>query len=131
MRDQRVPLARLGSCDEATPGLFTDLAHQAPIGMARYTKTQFPAPYQGNLFVAYHGSWNSSVPRDCKVQMVRVQDGQPIAGEPFLTGFRDNANQDCAQAWGRPAGVAVGPGGELFVSDDKNGNVYRIVYVGG
>ncbi|MCW5848533.1 MAG: PQQ-dependent sugar dehydrogenase [Anaerolineae bacterium] len=131
VRDQRVPLARLGSCDEVAPALFTDLAHQAPIGMARYTKTQFPAAYQGNLFVAYHGSWNSSVPRDCKVQMIRVQDGQPVASEPFLTGFRDNANQDCAQAWGRPAGVAVGPGGELFVSDDKNGNVYRIVYVGG
>ena len=30
----------------------------------------------------------------------------------------------------RNAKDAVGANGELFVSDDQNGNVYRIVYVG-
>ena len=128
--DPRVPLDRLASCDEAMPALFTDLAHQAPIGMAHYRAEQFPEGYRGNLFVAYHGSWNSSQARDCRVQMIVVRDGQPVEATPFLSGFRDSDSQDCAQAWGRPAGVAVGAQGELFVSDDENGNVYRVVYVG-
>ncbi len=132
VQDTRVAFGtRLTSCDQSTPALFTDLAHQAPIGMVRYDKNAFPADYQGSIFPAYHGSWNSTQPRDCKVQRIIVRNGQPVEGQPFLTGFRDSAGQDCAQAWGRPAGVAVGPQGELFVSDDKNGNVYRVVYTGG
>ena len=90
----------------------------------------FPAEYQGNLFVAYHGSWNSSTPRDCRVQMIVVQDGVPVESQPFVTGFRDSEAQNCGGAWGRPAGVAVGAHGELFVSDDQNGNIYRVVYTG-
>lgn len=132
VRDERVDLdpAILSDCSEATPARFTDLAHQAPLGMVQYNARAFPANYQGNLFVAYHGSWNSTQPRDCKVQMIVVQDGAPVESQPFLTGFRDDENADCGSAWGRPAGVAVGVNGELFVSDDQNGNVYRIVYVG-
>lgn len=131
VRDNRVAFGRLTNCNQSTPALFTDLAHQAPLGMAQYTKTAFPAPYRDNLFVAYHGSWNSGNPRDCKVQRIVVRDGQPVEAEPFLTGFRDADWQQCAAAWGRPAGVAVGASGELFVSDDENGNIYRVVYVGG
>jgi glucose/arabinose dehydrogenase len=121
----------ISSCDQVTPALYTDLAHQAPLGMTRYTQTQFPTAYQGNLFIAYHGSWNApAAPRDCKVQMIGVENGKPVSDQPFLTGFRDSPSQACGSAWGRPAGVAVGAQGELFVSDDQNGNVYRVVYVG-
>lgn len=131
VHDERVPFGDpVASCDSVTPALFTDLAHSAPLGMTQYNQTAFPADYQGNLLVAYHGSWNSSVARDCKVQRVVVQNGTPVSSEPFLTGFRNNDQQSCGSAWGRPAGVAVGPHGELFVSDDENGNIYRVVYVG-
>ncbi|MCB0080058.1 MAG: PQQ-dependent sugar dehydrogenase, partial [Caldilineaceae bacterium] len=136
VRDERVELNpdELAACSEAVPALFTDLAHAAPLGMTQYnaqdTVAGFPAAYQGNLFVAYHGSWNSTVPRDCRVQMVIVRDGQPVESQPFLTGFRDNESQACNNAWGRPAGVTVGADGALYVSDDQNGNIYRVVYVG-
>jgi glucose/arabinose dehydrogenase len=131
-RDSRIAFAApISSCDQATPALFTDLAHQAPLGMARYDKTIFPAAYQGNLFIAYHGSWNApDSQRECKVQRIVVAGGKPASAEPFLTGFRDSASQVCGSAWGRPAGVVTGAHGELFVSDDQNGNVYRVVYVG-
>lgn len=130
VRDERVALNPdvLASCSEAVPALFTDLAHYAPLGMAQYNATAFPAKYQGNLFVAYHGSWNSTEPRDCRIQMVVVEEGAPVGSEPFLTGFRESEDQQCSQAWGRPAGVAVGPDGVLYVSDDQNGQIYRIVY---
>ena len=132
VRDTRVAFAApVSSCDQVTPALFTDAAHQAPLGMARYDKHRFPAEFQDSLLVAYHGSWNADrTPRDCRVQQIVVRDGQPAEARPFLTGFRDGPSQQCGGAWGRPAGVAVGADGELFVSDDKNGNIYRIVYVG-
>ncbi len=129
VQDTRVPFGdALTSCDQASPALFTDLAHSAPLGMTMYNQTAFPEQYQGNVFEAYHGSWNSSQPRDCKIQMIVVEDGVPVSSEPFMTGFRDNDQQDCAGAWGRPAGITVGIHGELFVSDDQNGNIYRVVY---
>ncbi len=132
VRDARVPFdERLGDCSESTPALFTDLAHQAPLGMVQYNQAAFPPAYQGNLFVAYHGSWNSSVPRECKVERIVVVDGQPVSAEPFVTGFRGSDGEQCGGAWGRPAGVAVGANGELFISDDQNGNIYRVVYTGG
>ena len=130
VHDERVDFdpAILSDCSQATPALFTDLAHQAPLGMTQYTGSAFPVEYQGNLFVAYHGSWNSTESRDCKVQMIVVREGMPAESMPFLTGFRDSQTEDCGNAWGRPAGVTVGAKGELFVSDDQNGNVYRVVY---
>jgi glucose/arabinose dehydrogenase len=122
---------QISSCDQAIPARFTDLPHQAPLGMALYDKAAFPAEYRGNVFIAYHGSWNSPASqRDCKVQMIAVQNNQPISAETFLTGFRENDAQLCAEGWGRPADVAAGANGEMFVSDDKNGNIYRVVYVG-
>ncbi len=132
VRDERVDLNPdvFASCSEAVPALFTDLAHYAPLGMTQYNASAFPADYQGNLFVAYHGSWNSTEPRDCRVQMIVVQDGQPTESQPFLTGFRESESQSCNQAWGRPAGVVVGNDGALYVSDDQNGQIYRVVYEG-
>lgn len=132
VRDTRLAVQPpLTSCADAVPALFTDLAHQAPLGMQRYTGTHFPELYRNNLFVAYHGSWNSDVPRDCKVRMIVMQNGQPVSANDFLTGFRDNSpTQECGSAWGRPVGIAVGAKGELFVSDSKNGNVYRIIFTG-
>jgi glucose/arabinose dehydrogenase len=132
VHDARVAFdGRVSSCAQSTPALFTDGAHQAPLGVARYAGAGVPSAYAGSLLVAYHGSWNADqTPRDCRVQRIVVAGGLPTRAEPFLTGFRDNDQQECGSAWGRPAGVTTGPQGEVFVSDDQNGNVYRVVYVG-
>ena len=39
-----------------------------------------------------------------------------------MTGFV----QDDASVWGRPVGVAVSPGGSLFVSDDGSGSIWKV-----
>ena len=131
VRDERVPFGgSISSCDQSSPALFTDLAHSAPIGMTQYKSYAFPEKYQMGIFEAYHGSWNSGVPRDCAVQFISVENGVPVSSEPFMTGFRDSAEQNCADAWGRPAGVTVGRDGQLFVSDDQNGNIYIVTYTG-
>lgn len=115
------------TCNDAVPALFTNMAHTAPIGMTRYDGTHFPAAYQGDLFVALHGSWNRTPPAACEVVRIRVENGQPVASEAFLTGFQDTPDQKCSNAWGRPAGVVVGSDGGLYISDDLNGRIYRIV----
>jgi glucose/arabinose dehydrogenase len=126
-----VPPAPAGFvCADAVPALFTSLAHTAPIGITRYDGANFPESYRGDIFVALHGSWNRTPPAPCVVQRVRVENGQPVGAEDFLTGFQRNANQPCAAAWGRPAGVITGADGALYVSDDLNGRIYRVVWQG-
>lgn len=124
------PLPAGFRCEDAVPALFTNVAHSAPIGIARYDGPNFPAEYRGDIFNALHGSWNRTPPAACEVVRIRVTDGQPVASEVFLTGFQDNPGESCGRAWGRPAGVIAGPDGALYVSDDQNGRIYRIVYEG-
>ena len=101
--------------------------HSAPLQLAIYTGTQFPAEYRGDVFVALHGSWNRSLPTGYKVVRVTLHEGKPTgAYQDFLTGF---VTAD-GKAWGRPVGVAVAADGSLLVSEDAGGTVWRVSYEG-
>jgi glucose/arabinose dehydrogenase len=101
-------------------------AHSAPLGLAFYTGDRFPQEYHGDLFVAFHGSWNRSVPTGYKIVHVPLEDGEPDPVRDFATGWlRENGSN-----WGRPVDVLTGPDGSLFVSDDGGGRVYRIYFAG-
>jgi mono/diheme cytochrome c family protein len=110
-------------------------AHWAPLQMALYTGTQFPKRYQGGMFIAFHGSWNRAprsqggynvcfVPFDDKGlpkgTYERFADGFP--GVEEFTNTRD--------ARFRPAGVAVGPDGSLYISETEKGRIWRVIYTG-
>lgn len=114
---------RVARCEGLTPPTVEIQAHSAPIGLAFYTGTQFPAEYRGSLFVAYRGSWNRIVPTGYKVVRIRFQDGQPAGMEDFATGWLEGA-----ASWGRPVDVLVGRDGALYVSDQGAGRIYRIRY---
>jgi glucose/arabinose dehydrogenase len=100
-------------------------AHSAPLGLGFYSGEQFPEEYRGNLFVAFHGSWNRSEPTGYKVVRIPMEAGTPGMVEDFATGWLVQGS-----AWGRPVDVVTGPDGSLYVSDDAGGIVYRISYVG-
>jgi len=122
------------SLNNVVPALFTDLAHSAPLGMAMgNAKLAFPLDYQNSLFVAYHGSWNTSKAsiRDCKVERIILNGEMPVANETFITGWRGDG-QTCGSqdTWGRPADVIIGSDGALYVSDDKGNRIYRVVFTG-
>jgi glucose/arabinose dehydrogenase len=103
-------------------------AHQAQLGMAFYTGKQFPAKYQGGVFVAAHGSWNRTKPSGALVNFVSMKaDGTADKSEVFLDGFLDEST---GLYRGRPVDVAVMKDGSLLVSDDFAGALYRITYVG-
>jgi glucose/arabinose dehydrogenase len=119
-------LGHPGDCDGVERPLIEMQAHSAPLGLAFYTAQQFPARWRG-LFVAFHGSWNRTVPTGYKVVHIPLDAAGHVAGpaEDFATGWLQGND-----ASGRPVGVAVGPGGALYVSDDKANMIYRIAYTG-
>lgn len=102
--------------------------HSAPLQLAVYTGTQFPAEYRGDLFVALHGSWNRSQRTGYKVVRIKLHNGEPVGTyQDFLTGFVTAEGG----VWGRPVGVAVAADGSLLVSEDANGTVWRISFTAG
>lgn len=100
-------------------------AHSAPLGLCFYTGKQFPTEYHGDVFVAFHGSWNRSVPTGYKIVRVRVRENKPVSYQDFLTGFLTSRS-----VTGRPAGVIIGPDGSLYISDDRRGRIYRVRWDG-
>lgn len=97
--------------------------HSAPLGLAFYHGSAFPAAYQGELFGTLHGSWNRGQRTGYKVVRVLMKDGQPTgAYEDFLTGFVTSTGA----VWGRPVGVAVAADGSLLVSEDGAGTIWRV-----
>ena len=115
---------KLKACSEFTPPAWKFPAHVAPLGLRFYRGRQFPPSYQGQLFVAQHGSWNRSTPQGYRVVLVKFKDGKPVADEVFADGWLQ-ANGDVL---GRPVDILELADGSLLISDDKQGAVYRIDY---
>jgi glucose/arabinose dehydrogenase len=96
--------------------------HSAPLGMTFYEghgPAGFGPEYEGDIFVALHGSWNRSLRTGYK--LVRIHPGKD-AYEDFVTGFVVS-NQS---VWGRPVAVAVAHDGALLMSDDAGNAIWRI-----
>jgi glucose/arabinose dehydrogenase len=105
-------------------------AHSAPLGIAFYEGSQFPAEYKGDAFVSLHGSWNSGKPTGYKVVRVHFVGGKPVGDyQDFVTGFWDGSSSP-AKVWGRPVGLLVMKDGSLLVSDDTGKTVWRVAYTG-
>jgi glucose/arabinose dehydrogenase len=105
-------------------------AHSAPLNLLFYTANMFPVEYRNNIFIAFHGSWNRSIPTGYKVVRIKMDDkGQP-PGQPedFITGWIRPRERRKGVWMGRPVGLAVGPEGAMYASDDSAGVVYRVTY---
>ncbi len=99
-------------------------AHSAPLGIAFIG--QDPLWYKeswNSVLVAYHGSWNRSVPTGYKVVRMKFDDqGNYLGVEDFITGWLTPKG-----ALGRPVDLLVDKD-SLYISDDKAGVIYRMVY---
>jgi glucose/arabinose dehydrogenase len=118
-----------GYCEKTGVPAVEMQAHSAPLGLAFYNGKQFPQQYSGSLFVAFHGSWNRSVPTGYKLVLVHFKDNKPDTSlgakmvEDFATGWSSNGS-----VWGRPVDPIVAPDGSLMLTDDKADAIYRISY---
>ena len=111
----------LKKCESTVAPVVELQAHSAPLGLTFYDGKMFPLEYKGDLFVAFHGSWNRSIPTGYKVARVKMKDGKPQGIEDFAYGW-----MTATKKFGRPVDVLVGAQGELFVSDDLGGVIYKI-----
>jgi glucose/arabinose dehydrogenase len=104
-------------------------AHSAPLGMTVYhapagAQHAFPKEYDGDIFLALHGSWNRGIRTGYKVVRVMMKNGVPNGEyQDFMTGMV-LSDRD---VWGRPAAVTVAADGALLVIDDGGGVMWRIV----
>jgi glucose/arabinose dehydrogenase len=118
------PAAAARNCSEFSQPAALLGPHVAGLGIRFYTGTAFPAAYRGAAFIALRGSWNRERLSGYEVVVARLDAQGAVTGiEPFLTGFRDEANN---RFLGRPVYVLPRADGSILVSDEQNGAIYRI-----
>lgn len=110
--------------DRITKGIQ---AHSAPLGLSFLQNTNFPAAYRTGAVVGYHGSWNRTGRTGYKVTYFPWNASSNTPGDEvdFVTGWVNEETQD---VWGRPVDAIADPQGNLFISDDEGGTVYKLTY---
>jgi glucose/arabinose dehydrogenase len=119
-------------CAQMNQPLATFGAHWAPNGITFYNGSQFPQKYRGGAFVAFHGGFDRAPLPNEGYQVMFVPMSNGVAGTPetFADGFAGSTGALPQTALHRPVGVTVGPDGSLYVSDDRGGRIYRIIFRG-
>jgi glucose/arabinose dehydrogenase len=110
----------------ADPGRFQHprhklQAHVAPLGLAFNTGSALGETWKDVLFVTEHGSWNRSEMVGYQVTAFREKPDGTLEGQPFLTGFLTGE-----KVLGRPNDVLITPRGEMLISDDQHGRIFRV-----
>jgi len=125
--------SKVGVCASKIAPVAAFPAHWAPNAAVFYDQKQFPAHYRKGVFIAFHGSWNRAPFAQGGYNVVF----QPLSGdhasgpcEVFADGFAGTVETP-EKAAHRPSGLAVGPDGSLYISDDVTGRIYKVVYTGG
>jgi len=120
----------VGVCAERTPPVAFFPAHWAPNDLLIVANSKFPAIYRQGAFVAFHGSWNRApAPQGCYNVVFQPLAQGKAAGKfvVFADGFA-GAVKEPGRAAFRPTGLAVGPDGALYISDDSHGRIWRVTY---
>ncbi len=110
---------------ETQPAAYEMQAHSAPLGISFLDNTNslWPDNLDGNLFVTFHGSWNRTVPTGYKLVRIDIANESAEAIN-FITGWLD----ETGDVWGRPVHVEFDATGDMYISDDKAGVIYRVSY---
>jgi glucose/arabinose dehydrogenase len=122
----------VGLCAQKRGPIAAFPAHWAPNDLALYGGRQFPAAYRGGAFIAFHGSWNRAPFSQGGYNVVFQPLADGKAAGPYVVfadGFAGAVEQP-GQAAHRPSGVAIGPDGALYISDDQHGRIWRVTYRG-
>ncbi len=115
-------------CKSAEASYIDLRAHSAPLGLA-FIPVTWPRQYQGDLLVSFHGSWNRTKPTGYKVVRIKLDaKGNYERIEDFISGWLPQTDE--SSALGRPVDLIFDAKGSLFISDDKAGVIYRVVYGG-
>jgi glucose/arabinose dehydrogenase/mono/diheme cytochrome c family protein len=122
-----------GVCAEKLAPVAAFPGHWAPNDLLIYHGTEFPEAYRDGAFVAFHGSWNRAPLAQAGYNVVFQPMAEGKASAPYIV-FADGfagAHVDPGRAAFRPTGLAMGPDGALYISDDVHGRIWRVTYQGG
>ena len=123
---------KVGLCEQrSAPAAFFP-AHWAPNDLLIVSNSRFPAAYRKGAFVAFHGSWNRAPAPQGGYNVVfqPMADGKAAGSYVvFADGFA-GAVREPGRAAFRPSGLASGPDGSLYISDDIHGRIWRVTYRG-
>jgi glucose/arabinose dehydrogenase len=112
------------ACRDKTPSFLDIQAHSAPLGLDFFPAAGGPPQYRNALLVAYHGSWNRTVPTGYKIVLYRFAEGNILLDHRvFLSGW---LRDDRETSLGRPVDIRIKAPGRIYISDDKAGVIYRL-----
>ena len=123
-------LARM--CAKLTSPAVAFPAHMAPDDILFYRGAALPARYRSGAFVSFRGGYGR-YPLEQRGYLVAFvpfnHNGLPSdAWEVFADGFAGSTRiQTPRDALYRPVGLAEGPDGALYISEDVKGRIWRIV----
>jgi glucose/arabinose dehydrogenase len=123
----------VGRCESKKAPVAAFPGHWAPMSLVFYTGTQFPPRYRGGAFIAFHGSWNRAPEPQAGYNVAFVPMSSGSSGsehEVFASGFARDTTGLPGSAEHRPTGLAQGPDGALYLTDDRGGRIWKIIYVG-
>lgn len=102
-------------------------AHSAPLGLTFLQDTNFPELYRQGAAIGYRGSWNRTIKTGYKIAYFPWENTTQTPGDQIdlVTGWLNDETQD---VWGRPVDVAVDLQGNMFISDDTSGTIYKLTY---
>ena len=125
---------KVDRCAQKKAPVFAFPGHWAPNAMAFYTGSQFPPRYKSGAFIAFHGSWNRApLPQGGFNVVFLPMTGPKAVGDTFdvfASGFAGEGGTTTKDGLHRPTGIAQGPDGSMYVSDDAGGRIYKISYRG-
>ncbi len=109
-------------------------AHWAPNDLLFYKGDQFPARYKDGAFVAFHGSANRTPYPQAGyiVAFLPFKNGKPVGTwEVFADGFTGMETVKLLdEVQYRPMGLSEGPDGSLYISESKQGKIWRVLFNG-
>lgn len=110
------------SFDRITKGIQ---AHSAPLGISFLQNSNFVESYRNGAAVAYHGSWNRTRRVGYKIAYFPWDAARNALGDEInlVTGWVNDATQE---VWGRPVDVIADLNGNLLISDDQSGTIYKL-----
>lgn len=103
------------------------LAHSAPLGLTFLQNTNFPSLYSNGVVVGLHGSWNRDKKTGYKIAYFPWNSTTKTLGDEIdlVSDWLVPATQE---VWGRPVDMAVDQQGNLLISDDQSGTIYKLSY---
>ena len=121
--DDRVPQDAAAVAPAMTPDYALG-GHTASLGLCWLPGGTLPGFAGDGMAIGQHGSWNRSTLSGYRVVFVPFSNGRP-SGPPrdILSGF---LAPDESVSYGRPVGVAIGPGNCLLVADDVGDVIWRV-----